>query len=190
MTTAGVGINLINSGATADRVMSTSSGTAQPLDQLSDVCAVITLDPPPTILSTLSQPPNPQPAWLFSRLTTFHQPPSNHHQQQLWSSVRVTLTQEYLVNAIELEGFPIDSELDFTPGSTADSEIPMLNQELRPLSFSYKIRISKDGREWEKLLDYSKYQCHGVQKLTFPTLAFKYVYTILIFTRPRNDSCC
>ena len=86
--------------------------------------------------------------------------------------VRVTLKQECLVNTIELEGSPSPlSSLRCVPATTED-EVPTNGQNKE--KFSYKVYVSKDGKNWIKLFDYSDYGCHNIQKLTFPALAFRF----------------
>ena len=71
--------------------------------------------------------------------------------------VVVTLEDVFLINVIEVEGIP-----------TPRNAVATLNN-----SFSYELMISKDKKNWAKLVDYSRYCCYGVQKLIFPTVAFK-----------------
>lgn len=92
------------------------------------------------------------------------------------SSVKVTLIQEYLLNVIELEGFPnLIQRLNSCLPPITVGEIPVLSTNSPYLNerFSYIVRVSKSGKDWIELFNYSKYNCHHFQKLQFPTLAFK-----------------
>ena len=71
---------------------------------------------------------------------------------------RVTLKQECLVNTIELEGLPCTY---------------LRPEDEHKETFSYKIYVSKDGKDWIKLFDYSEYSCHSIQRLAFPALVFR-----------------
>ena len=85
------------------------------------------------------------------------------------SLVRVTLEQEYLVNTIELEDHPIPANWErFIP---RDDNIGVYN--IRNETFSYKIYVSRDGKDWKDLFDYSHHSCHSIQKLHFPPLVFR-----------------
>ena len=88
--------------------------------------------------------------------------------------VRVTLKQECLVNTIELESLfgpcPRFSPVGWP--AIADDEVTTCNVDDK--KFSYKIYVSKDGKDWTKLFDYSEYSCQNIQKLSFPALAFRY----------------
>ena len=79
------------------------------------------------------------------------------------SLVRVTLKQEYLVNTIELEGHPIP----------ANRERFVADHNIQNETFSYKIYVSRDSKDWKDLFDYSHHSCHSVQKLHFPPLVFR-----------------
>ena len=103
------------------------------------------------------------------------------------STVKVTLKtkQDCLLNMIELEGFP-NQPLDRCLPAIAEDEVPMLSTQSSQLitymadssfqneRFSYIIRVSKNGKDWIELFNYSMYSCHSIQKLYFPTLAFRW----------------
>ena len=82
--------------------------------------------------------------------------------------VRVTLKRECLVNTIELEGLPTNAR--WGP-ITAKDEIGVHN--VLNETFSYKIYVAMDGKDWIKLLDYSNHSCHSIQKLKFPSTVFR-----------------
>lgn len=82
--------------------------------------------------------------------------------------VRVTLSQEYLVNTMEIESLP--TETNWSRLITTD-EIGVFNVQNE--TFSYKIYVSKDGKDWRELFNYSDYNCHSIQKLHFPALVFR-----------------
>lgn len=83
--------------------------------------------------------------------------------------VRITLKEECLVNTIELEGSPCGSLKPFLDGGE------VAKRDIRNETFSYKIFVSKDGKEWLTLFNFSEYNCHSIQKLNFPALAFRQV---------------
>jgi hypothetical protein len=84
--------------------------------------------------------------------------------------VRVTLKQECLVNTIELEGHPTQvNGRRFTTTESDDTGVYNVQNE----ALSYKLYVSKDGKDWKELFDYSNYSCHSVQKLHFPPLVFR-----------------
>ena len=85
------------------------------------------------------------------------------------SLVRVTLEQEYLVNTIELEGHP--TPIIWGRFIARDDTIGVYN--IQNETFSYKIYVSRDGKDWKDLFDYSHHSCHSVQKLHFPPLVFR-----------------
>ena len=85
------------------------------------------------------------------------------------SLVRVTLEQEYLVNTIELEDRPTRANWErYIP---RDDIIGVHN--IQNETFSYKIYVSRDGKDWKDLFDYSHHSCHSVQRLHFPPLVFR-----------------
>lgn len=88
--------------------------------------------------------------------------------------VRVTLKQECLVNMIELEGLPINA---FWRPIIAEDEVGVYNVQNE--TFSFKIYVSMDGKDWIKLLDYSNHSCHSIQKVKFSS------YSVQV----RTDDC-
>lgn len=82
--------------------------------------------------------------------------------------VRVTFKNEQLclVNYIALGTLS-----DQITSTTKKDEVPMFSANN---NFSYKLYISKDGKKWIKLFDYTEYRCHRIQVLQFPALAFRY----------------
>ena len=71
-----------------------------------------------------------------------------HHQP---SSCTLDLGDNYLVNYVELQGYPTASHLDRCR-----------------LCFLYTLKVSRDKVHWHKLFDYSVFKCCGNQHLCFP----------------------
>ena len=102
-----------------------------------------------------------------------------NHQPRM---VTLTLSKAYLVNHIQLEGFP---GLCLRPASTdLSSSVSEKDQILVSKSapskdqvlFSFVLKVSRGQQDWLTLCDYAKCDCRGIITLDFPTQAVRYAY--------------
>ena len=103
------------------------------------------------ILLRFSRPlpvtPLRQAAWRTSRKSTCD-------SKQLDGCVIVALDDTYIINYLELKGYP---------GISDERQVG------RP--FSYTVKVSRDKANWLELFDYSSFACRGAQHLSFPKQA-------------------
>ncbi|CAD6186594.1 unnamed protein product [Caenorhabditis auriculariae] len=60
----------------------------------------------------------------------------------------------------------------------------------REQHYSYYIEVSMEKKSWNRVIDYSKYSCHGLQQLYFTPVAVKFIRVVGVGCSPKKFSIC